>query len=106
VQAYPQNTSNGWIQWNTSGDTNVLQWVDLSRGLGGNWSWEDIKNGQTSRNYSDEEIMYINIQLGYNNGPKVKSYLDGVVVKLTTGETAYIDLGDELPVVYVDDDYT
>jgi len=50
--------------------------------------------------------MYINIQLGYNNGPKVKSYLDGVVVKLTTGETAYIDLGDELPVVYVDDDYT
>ncbi|HPP73550.1 MAG TPA: pectinesterase family protein [Armatimonadota bacterium] len=106
VQAYPQNTSNGWIQWNTSGDTNVLQWVDLRRGLGGNWSWEDIKNGQTSRNYSDEEIMYINIQLGYNNGPKVKSYLDGVVVKLTTGETAYIDLGDELPVVYVDDDYT
>jgi len=96
IQVHPNGglSAGVWNQLSTDGaGANALNaFYDSNSGRTlSNATWSDVINGITARDYSVEEIMMIDIKLGYNNGPVIESQLDGISFTHTNGDIVNIN---------------
>ena len=104
LQASPHAAANlsapadTWNQWTTGGATNEFRFYEsTSKRSYSNMAWTDITDGETTWDYSGEEIMMIDIGLGTRSSSPAswwtgESRLDGLRIELANGQIADIDL--------------
>jgi hypothetical protein len=95
----PDDAASEWRRYSTDGATNTLPWFDSANSYFGGYGdplWNDFKERMgllaPSVAYKDQTLLYLSLQTGSGWASGFTGKVDGISVKLVSGEEVRLNL--------------